>query len=41
MGLGLTKFGRTSVTFEQVVFSQRRCVASAQSISVLIRDMTR
>jgi acyl-CoA thioester hydrolase len=36
MGLGLVKFGRTSVTFEQVVFSQGKCVASAQSVSVLI-----
>jgi acyl-CoA thioester hydrolase len=40
MGLGLIKFGRTSVTFEQVVFSQGRCVASAQSVSVLIDDAT-
>jgi len=36
MGLGLVKFGRTSVTFDQVVFSQGQCVASAQSVSVLI-----
>jgi acyl-CoA thioester hydrolase len=36
MGLGLVKFGRTSVTFDQVVFSQGKCVASAQSVSVLI-----
>jgi acyl-CoA thioester hydrolase len=35
MGLGLVKFGRTSVTFDQVVFSERRCIASAQSVSVL------
>ena len=28
MGLGLVKFGRTSVTFDQVVFSQGKCVAS-------------
>jgi acyl-CoA thioester hydrolase len=39
MGLGLIKFGRTSVTFEQVVFSAGKCVASAQSVSVLIDDM--
>jgi acyl-CoA thioester hydrolase len=38
MGLGLVRFGRTSVTFEQVVFSQGRCVASAQSVSVLIDE---
>jgi acyl-CoA thioester hydrolase len=36
MGLGLVKFGRTSVTFDQVVFSKGECVASAQSVSVLI-----
>jgi acyl-CoA thioester hydrolase len=36
MGLGLVKFGRTSVTFDQVVFSRGKCAASAQSISVLI-----
>jgi acyl-CoA thioester hydrolase len=38
MGLGLTKFGRTSVTFDQVVFSGGKCVASAQSTSVLIDE---
>ena len=41
MGLGLVKFGRTSVTFDQVVFSQGRCVASSQSVSVLIDETTR
>jgi len=41
MGLGLVKFGRTSVTFDQVVFSQDRCVASARSVSVLIEEATR
>jgi acyl-CoA thioester hydrolase len=41
MGLGVSKFGRTSVTFDQVVFSEGRCVASSQSISVLIDDVTR
>jgi acyl-CoA thioester hydrolase len=41
LGLGLTKFGRTSVTFEQVVFSEGKCVASAQSVSVLIDEVTR
>src|SRR5580693_10516215 len=40
MGLGLVKFGRTSVTFEQVVFSGDKCVASAQSTSVLIDEVT-
>jgi acyl-CoA thioester hydrolase len=41
MGLGVAKFGRTSVTFDQVVFSEGTCVASAQSVSVLIDENTR
>jgi acyl-CoA thioester hydrolase len=41
MGLGLVKFGRTSVTFDQVVFSEGRCVASAQATTVLIDEATR
>jgi acyl-CoA thioester hydrolase len=41
MGLGVSKFGRTSVTFDQVVFSDQICVASAQSVSVLIDEATR
>jgi acyl-CoA thioester hydrolase len=41
MGLGVAKFGRTSVTFDQVVFSQGQCVASAQSVTVLIDEATR
>jgi len=41
LGLGVTKFGRTSVTFEQVVFSGGKCVASAQSVSVLLDETTR
>jgi acyl-CoA thioester hydrolase len=41
MGLGVAKFGRTSVTFDQVVFSKTRCVASAQAVTVLIDQVTR
>ena len=41
LGLGVTKLGRTSVTFEQVVFSAGQCVASAQAVTVLIDDLTR
>ncbi len=41
MGLGVAKFGRTSVTFDQVVFSEGKCVASAQSVTVLIDENTR
>jgi acyl-CoA thioester hydrolase len=40
MGLGLTKFGRTSVTLDQVVFSEGNCVASAQAVTVLIDEAT-
>jgi acyl-CoA thioester hydrolase len=41
MGLGVSKLGRTSVTFDQVLFSNGRCVASAQSVTVLIDEATR
>ena len=41
MGLGVARFGRTSVTFDQVVFSEGKCVASAQSVSVLVDESTR
>src|SRR6195952_2465083 len=40
MGLGLEKFGRPSVTFEQVVFCGARCVASAKSTSVMIDEVS-
>ena len=41
LGLGVIKFGRTSVTFDQVVFSEGKCVASARAITVLIDEVTR
>jgi len=41
IGLGVSKFGRTSVTFDQVVFAEGKCVASSQSVSVLIDEATR
>jgi acyl-CoA thioester hydrolase len=41
MGLGVSKFGRTSVTLDQVVFSEGKCVASAQATTVLIDERTR
>jgi acyl-CoA thioester hydrolase len=41
LGLGVAKLGRTSVTFDQVVFSEGRCVASAQSVNVLIDEVSR
>jgi acyl-CoA thioester hydrolase len=37
----VAKFGRTSVTFDQAVFSQGKCVASAQSVNVLIGESSR
>ena len=41
VGLGVARLGRTSVTFEQVVFSDSRCVASALAVNVLIDEATR
>jgi acyl-CoA thioester hydrolase len=41
LGLGVVKLGRTSVTFEQVVFSKETCVASANSVGVLIDEASR
>lgn len=41
LGLGVVRFGRTSVTCDQVVFSNDRCVASAQATMVLIDEATR
>jgi acyl-CoA thioester hydrolase len=40
MGLGLAKFGRTSVTFDQVIFCEGGCVASAQTTTVLVDEAT-
>jgi acyl-CoA thioester hydrolase len=41
LGLGVARFGRTSVTFDQVIFSEGKCVASAQAVTVLIDETTR
>jgi len=41
MGLGVSKFGRTSVTLDQVVFCEGICIASAQAVTVLIDEATR
>lgn len=41
LGLGVVKFGRTSVSFDQVVFSEGRCVASARAVTVLIDEASR
>jgi acyl-CoA thioester hydrolase len=41
LGLGVVRFGRTSVSCDQVVFAEGRCVASAQATMVLIDEITR
>ena len=41
LGLGVAKFGRTSVSFDQVVFSEGKCVASARAVNVLVDQKTR
>ena len=41
LGLGVSRLGNTSVSFEQVVFSEGRCMASAQATTVLVDDSTR
>jgi len=41
LGLGVAKFGRTSVSFDQVVFSEGKCIASARAITVLIDEVAR
>jgi len=40
-GLGVQRLGRTSVTFDQVVFSEGRCIASALATTVLVDAGTR
>ena len=41
LGLGVARLGRTSATFDQVVFSAGKCVASARSVTVLIGESSR
>jgi len=41
LGLGVAKLGRTSVTFDQVVFCGGKCIASAVSTNVLLDEQTR
>lgn len=36
LGLAVARLGRTSVTFDQVVFSQGRCIASAAATTVMV-----
>lgn len=41
LGIGVSKLGRTSATFEQVVFAGDVCTASAEAVTVLVDDKTR
>jgi len=41
LGLGVVRLGRTSTHFDQVVFSEGICVASARSITVLVNEQSR
>lgn len=41
MGLGVSRIGNTSVTYNQVVFSEGKCAASAESVTVLVDVNTR
>ncbi len=40
-GLAISRIGRTSVTYDQVVFYKGQCAASANSITVLLDERTR
>jgi acyl-CoA thioester hydrolase len=40
-GIGLASLGRTSATFQQAIFFEGRCVATARAINVLIDWTTR
>jgi len=41
LGIGLVKLGRTSTHFDQVVFSEGVCVASARAVTVLVDAQSR
>jgi acyl-CoA thioester hydrolase len=41
LGIGLVKLGRTSTHFDQVVFSDGVCVASARAVTVLVDAQSR
>jgi len=41
LGTGVLRLGRTSVTFDQVVFSEGKCIASALATTVLVDATTR
>lgn len=41
LGLAVTRFGRTSVTYDQVVFHNGQCAAQALSVTVLVDRLSR
>ncbi|MBN9595411.1 MAG: acyl-CoA thioesterase [Afipia sp.] len=41
LGIGVSRLGRTSATFEQVVFNGDVCAASAEAVTVLVDAATR
>ncbi len=41
LGLGVSRIGRTSVTYTQVVFSNGKCAATADAVTVLVDEATR
>jgi acyl-CoA thioester hydrolase len=41
MGLGVSRIGKTSVSYRQVVFYEGKCAASADAVTVLLDAITR
>ena len=41
LGLGVARIGRTSVAYKQVVFSEGKCAASCEAVTVLVNKQTR
>ena len=41
LGLGVSRIGRTSVAYRQVVFSEGKCAASCEAVTVLVDKQTR
>jgi len=41
LGLGVSRIGRTSVAYKQVVFSEGKCAASCEAVTVLVDKQTR
>ena len=41
LGLGVSKIGRTSVAYRQVVFSEGKCAAACEAVTVLVDKATR